>query len=149
MPHYRNANEHWATVCQRLGFGYVDPRGPRQAVIAGIRSTRVLITEAMHGAIVADALGIPWIAIRTRGAGTLEFKWRDWCGSLGLSHRAHAVVPIFSTTASTRLRLKVSIAAAQLWWISKTAEPQMSDEGVRQEKLAELHERLTSQTRPE
>jgi hypothetical protein len=38
--------------------------------------------------------------------------------------------------------LKVSIAAAQLWWISRTAEPQMSDEGVRKEKLAELHERL-------
>jgi succinoglycan biosynthesis protein ExoV len=100
MPHYRNANEHWASVCRTLGFGYIDPRQPMHAVIEGIRSTHVLIAEAMHGAIVADALGVPWIAARTGGAGTLEFKWRDWCASLNLSYRPHHVLPLFASSPS-------------------------------------------------
>jgi succinoglycan biosynthesis protein ExoV len=132
-------------VCRRLGFGYIDPREPRQTVIDGIRRTHVLIAEAMHGAIVADALGVPWIAVRSGGAGTLEFKWRDWCSSLGLDYQPHSVVPIFATSRSkARLMVKMGMAAAQLSWLSRTARPQLSDAAVRQERLTQLHERLDS-----
>ena len=142
MPHYRNASDHWATVCRRLGFGYVDPRSPLESVLDGIRCSRVLITEAMHGAIVADALGIPWIAVRTGGAGTLEFKWRDWCASLGVAYRPHHVVPIFPSASAVRLTMKKGLAAAQLSWIARTAQPQSSDPDVRAHRLTRLHERL-------
>ena len=143
MPHYRNANDHWAEVCRRLGFGYMDPRTPMESVLDGIRGTQVLITEAMHGAIVADALGVPWITVRTAGAGTLEFKWRDWCDSLGLTYQPHHVVPIFAaSTSAARLTIKKGLAAAQLSWISRTARPQLSDAGIKAQRLAQLHEQL-------
>jgi succinoglycan biosynthesis protein ExoV len=142
MPHYRNANDHWAAVCRMLGFGYVDPRAPMEDVLAGIRGSHVLIAEAMHGAIVADALGVPWIPVRTAGVGTLEFKWRDWCESLSLSYRPHHVVPIFAVSTDVRLTIKKGLAAAQLSWISRTAPPQLSDSRLRSQRLAQLHERL-------
>ncbi len=143
MPHYRNASDHWASVCRALGFGYIDPREPRDSVLDGIRRSEVLVTEAMHGAIVADSLGVPWITVRTAGAGTLAFKWRDWCSSLGLSYQPHRVVPIFPTSRSTlKLTVKKAMATAQLSWISRTAHPQLSDPVVRADRLAQLHDRL-------
>jgi succinoglycan biosynthesis protein ExoV len=143
MPHYRNASDHWEAVCRALGFGYIDPRRPREAVIDDIRRTQVLIAEAMHGAIVADALGVPWIPVRTGGAGTLEFKWRDWCGSVGLSYRPHHVLPLYAASRSrVRRTVKKGVAAAQLSWISRTAEPQLSEARIRSDRLARLHERL-------
>ena len=35
----------------------------------------------MHGAIVADALRVPWIPARLYGH-FMEFKWRDWTESI-------------------------------------------------------------------
>ena len=143
MPHYRNASDQWAAICRSLGFGYIDPRHDRETVLAGIRRTRVLIAEAMHGAIVADSLGIPWISVRTAGAGTMEFKWRDWCGSLGLQHKPQSVVPIYaSARPRPLLHVKSAIAAAQLFRISRTVAPQLSAESVRAERFEQLHERL-------
>jgi succinoglycan biosynthesis protein ExoV len=92
---------------------------------------------------VADALGIPWIPVRTAGAGTLEFKWRDWCESLSLQYRPHHVVPIFAASKSElRRTIKKGLAAAQLSWISRTAQPQLSESRLRTQRLAQLHERL-------
>lgn len=143
MPHYRNASDHWAAVCRTAGIGYVDPRAPMEGVLNDIRRSKVLITEAMHGAIVADALGVPWISIRTAGAGTLEFKWRDWCESLDLAYRPHHVVPIFAASRSDlRLTIKKGLAAAQLSWIARTAQPQLSAASLRAQRLAQLYEQL-------
>jgi succinoglycan biosynthesis protein ExoV len=142
MPHYRNANDHWKAVCRRLGFGYIDPRDSRERVIAGMKGSRVLIAEAMHGAIVADALGIPWIPVKTTGAGVLDFKWRDWCGSLNLTYMPQTVVPLYSSTQGIKLAVKSSIAAAQLFRISRRVAPQLSDERLRLTRLTELQERL-------
>jgi len=81
--------------------------------------------------------------VRTAGAGTLEFKWRDWCESLGVVYRPHHVVPIFADSSSRmRLMVKQGLAAAQLSWIARTAQPQLSDAGLRAQRLAQLYERL-------
>jgi succinoglycan biosynthesis protein ExoV len=40
----------------------------------------------MHGAIIADALRIPWVPISAFNSrhekDTHSFKWADWCGSV-------------------------------------------------------------------
>jgi hypothetical protein len=38
--------------------------------------------EAMHGAILCDAYGIPWHPVFTY-PGISSSKWRDWLGSMG------------------------------------------------------------------
>ena len=94
MPHWRSACDEWQRVCDTIGFTYIDPRRDVDDVIALIRGTRTLVAEALHGAIVADALRVPWIAARST-PDILDFKWRDWCASLELPYRPHRIVPVF------------------------------------------------------
>jgi succinoglycan biosynthesis protein ExoV len=143
MPHYINANDRWAGVCRRLGLGYIDPRQGVDSVFASLRQTRVLIAEAMHGAIVADALGIPWIPVRTGGKGVMEFKWRDWCQSLDLTYAPHQLPPLFPTSRNRAVgAMRSAVAAARLFQISRTAAPQLSDEKIRARRFEQLYTRL-------
>ncbi len=96
MPHIEMiADRAWQAVCADLGIGYIDPRWPTERVLSGINSTEVLLTEAMHGAIVADALRVPWAAVSTR-PGILPFKWQDWCASLDLEYAPHHLPSLFN-----------------------------------------------------
>jgi len=142
MPHFRNTNDHWARVCRWLGFGYIDPRDDVETVVDRIRTSRVVITEAMHGAIVADALGVPWIPVKSAGAGVLDFKWRDWCASVELPYQPEAIIPLYAASRGARLAAKSAIAAAELYRISRTSEPRLSDARLRRRHLDELCERL-------
>lgn len=85
MPHYDFAGDGWQNACDQQGFGYISPAWDRSKIITRIRETEVLIAEAMHGAIVADALRVPWIPVKTHPA-ILELKWQDWCASVGLEY---------------------------------------------------------------
>jgi hypothetical protein len=87
MPHWESAQVGlWADVCKRCGFNYIDPRDDVESVNEAILRSEVVITEAMHGAIVSDALRTPWIAmspIHTRH----HAKWSDWSSALGFEVR--------------------------------------------------------------
>lgn len=83
----------WKNTCKDLGFGYIDPRDSVENVAHLISKTGTLLTESMHGAIVAEALRIPWIPIVTRSE-ILSFKWQDWCHSIGLEYDPVSISPI-------------------------------------------------------
>jgi len=83
MPHWESALwGAWETVCAEAGFRFIDPRWPVERVLAAIRGCNVLVTEAMHGAIVADALRVPWIPFLPLPVNRM--KWFDWAESQGL-----------------------------------------------------------------
>lgn len=87
MPHFEStARGNWAEVCRLAGVTYLDPRDDPQRLIAQIRGASVLVTEAMHGAIVADALRTPFIAI-TPAHPMNRAKWLDWAQSVQLDLR--------------------------------------------------------------
>ena len=65
------------------GIDLIDPRGDPIAIIAAIASCRVLLSEAMHGVIVADALRVPWVALQPL-APIHRPKWQDWAEVLEL-----------------------------------------------------------------
>lgn len=143
MPHWRFACDDWARVCGAIGFGYVDPRQDVDAVIQQIRRTRVLIAEAMHGAIVADALRVPWIPVRSTSA-ILDFKWRDWCASLGLTYAPHRLVAALPKSRELTLARRVKhvarscAAAARLLSVAWAASPVLSDERVLDARVRSL-----------
>ncbi|MEO1447604.1 MAG: polysaccharide pyruvyl transferase family protein [Cyanobacteria bacterium J06635_11] len=96
MPHIHSANdaaEHWQRICQQANVRYIDPRWPVEKVLNAIHSSELLLAEAMHGAIVADALRVPWIPITT-GPRIYAFKWQDWCASVGLPYLPHRLPPL-------------------------------------------------------
>jgi len=87
MPHQTSAAlGDWEKVCKEVGINFIHPGWDVETVLLNILKTELLITEAMHGAVVADAMRIPWIPVRAY-YGVPKFKWNDWCQSLGLEYR--------------------------------------------------------------
>ena len=80
----------WAEACDLAGHLLVDPMQPPATVIAAIAAAPLVITESLHGAIMADVLRVPWIAIVTT-ANLPLFKWFDWTASV---HTPLRIVPI-------------------------------------------------------
>lgn len=84
IPHWESIwRGHWQQACELAGLHFVDPTGPVDAVLADIASADFVITEAMHGAIVADTLRVPWIPLRPFHD-IHHMKWHDWASALGL-----------------------------------------------------------------
>lgn len=82
IPHHITARSQlWKYACEQSGVEYIDPLDDVPSVVSKISSARLVITEAMHGAILADAYRVPWIAVRTSPHINV-FKWMDW----GLTH---------------------------------------------------------------
>jgi succinoglycan biosynthesis protein ExoV len=145
IPHWEMAlSGDWERVCRVAGIHYIDPRGTPAKVIAAIGATEMLITEALHGAIVADALRVPWIAVSSKHT-ILDFKWQDWSGSLGLSY-APAAVPAFWQPRPRIGRLingtKRFQAAATLAYLARSARAQLSDEAVLANRIQRLLDTL-------
>jgi hypothetical protein len=84
MPHWESAIDGaWPEVCKAAGIHYIDPCASVDQVLADITSSGLVVTEAMHGAIVSDALRIPWIPIAPI-QGEHRMKWYDWASALEL-----------------------------------------------------------------
>jgi succinoglycan biosynthesis protein ExoV len=147
IPHWQSAPDAWRTVCERIGIGFIDPRWPPDEVLRALRSVDVLIAEAMHGAIVADALRIPWVAARTH-AGIKSFKWQDWCASVDVEY-APAPLPTIWPEAGdagpvhrARRWAKLRLAGYQLARLVKHGRPRLSAAAVLSSRLDQLEERL-------
>jgi hypothetical protein len=85
IPHFESAiYGNWGGVCRRAGVNLIDPRWPVEAVLREISASRLVVSEAMHGVIVADALRVPWRAIRPLDPAN-RAKWGDWAAALDVS----------------------------------------------------------------
>lgn len=80
-------------ICKKLDFNYISPFSELgvEHTIREIASSEFIITEAMHGAIIADALRVPWNRFvlttpYTEGGVVSEFKWIDWISSINLHY---------------------------------------------------------------
>ncbi len=93
MPHYDSLRRgHWQQACALAEIDYISPIDPVTDIMDRIQASRLVITEAMHGAIVADALRVPWIAVEPIDA-SHHMKWDDWAGALDLTLRFQPNAP--------------------------------------------------------
>lgn len=134
MPHHELAGSGWEIVCKNLGFAYINPGWPIEDVLETLGSTEVLLAEAMHGAIIADAFRIPWIPIVTHHS-ILRFKWQDWCSSIRLEyqpvyldrlHHPRDKKNIFSPARLARDWFRQKVAGEQLLKAAKNSSPLLS-----------------------
>lgn len=93
VPHYETiAFPGWKRAVDWAGFDLVDPRRNPDEVIAALSGARLVLTESLHGAILADAYGIPWRPFAvSRNFSTA--KWADWAASLDLRVEVSLVPP--------------------------------------------------------
>lgn len=93
IPHWESvANGEWDAACSAAGVHFINPCAPVETVLDEILASEVVVTEAMHGAIVADALRVPWVPARPIQA-QHRLKWQDWAGALQLDLQPLALSP--------------------------------------------------------
>lgn len=160
MPHissvYRNVDGGlYKLVCENCGIQYIDPRvnfykGVDETVNLIIKS-KLLITEAFHGAVVAAAYGIPWIPVVSNRE-ILEFKWRDWCSTIGAKYEP-VFLPLlrairFRQSGSFLRKIKKECEAVlferKLKKIATKHKTQVIDPGVIAVLFEKLEEKLDS-----
>lgn len=109
VPHWESAVAGlWPAICETVGLNYIDPRGEAGEVIREIAASEMVVAESMHGAILADAFRIPWVAVTTSRS-INSFKWRDWASTLGVSYHPRQV-PVSS-------RAEAIIKGARFWGV--------------------------------
>ena len=83
IPHYATWDSFdWTMVAAHAGMVAINPRRSPDAVIASMRTCSRVMAESLHGAIFADAMGIPW-ALCVLAHRFNAFKWRDWLATIG------------------------------------------------------------------
>jgi len=142
MPHHMSARmANFKPLCEELGINLIDPGAEVYETIRNIQQSKVLITEAMHGAVVADALRVPWVPLRLHDH-ILEFKWKDWCCSLGLNYDPLPKENIMSPS----MDLVPEQRSAQLLRLLKKTltriEPILSPESALERVIVRLQEKL-------
>jgi succinoglycan biosynthesis protein ExoV len=91
MPHFESlARGAWPEAATAAGVTLIDPRNAPHTILDQIAGCRMLLSEALHGVIVADALRIPWVALAPV-APIHRAKWLDWAEALDLTIRFHAL----------------------------------------------------------
>lgn len=89
MPHHRSEQYlDWQPLCDQLGIKFISAIQPVDECLAKLRSCKRLITEAMHGAIVADAMRVPWTPVSFSPL-FREDKWHDFSESMQLTLDFH------------------------------------------------------------
>lgn len=168
MPHWESeARFDWAGFCKESGYHYISPMWDKDTIIENILKSEVLVTEAMHGAIVADTLRVPWIPVKGY-KNISEFKWQDWAKSIGVTYIPAQMPALYSeakeaekiiqsktrgligTTVTRYLaeayinyqRSFKSAAAVKQFADLKTGKPFLSKDGIVESLANELKERL-------
>lgn len=78
VPHHRSLPLlDWQALCDRAGLTFLSPLLPAEAFMARLASARLVLAEAMHGAILADVARVPWRAFSFGRQFNLD-KWLDW-----------------------------------------------------------------------
>ena len=138
-----NSPEVFRTVCDRLGYYCIDPRQPVEEVLEAIASSELVITAAMHGAIVADALRVPWIPLKSN-AGIPEFKWTDFCESLEMEYVVNRMYRFskLSRICSLFQNVEIEIMVRYIRQLFQNCQPQLSQEKVLQSRLDRLETKI-------
>tara|TARA_R110000824_G_scaffold45250_5_gene131008 strand:+ start:111 stop:977 length:867 start_codon:yes stop_codon:yes gene_type:complete len=96
IPHVESSwksREGLEAACRNLGIEYLVPDQEFETFVKVVQSASLVITEAMHGAILADTMRIPWIPVAFHFHN--EFKWKDWFASMELDYVSHSLTPLF------------------------------------------------------
>lgn len=85
IPHHSSLGYvDWQEICSRCGLEFLSPTAPVDIFMKRLRGARLVLTEAMHGAILSDIARIPWVPF-SFGHEFLSWKWSDWAEMFDLA----------------------------------------------------------------
>jgi len=97
MPHVGSLDlyDDWKSVVESVGIHFIDPTKDPISVLTEMKKCKVIMTEAMHGAIICDAIRIPWIPI-VSNKNINAFKWKDYLETVNLTYAPHHIPTLYS-----------------------------------------------------
>ncbi|MFC4258501.1 polysaccharide pyruvyl transferase family protein [Marinobacter lacisalsi] len=152
IPHiktHRLAGKVLCQVAESLGINYLSPDINQIDFIEQVSQSRRVITEAMHGAILADTMRVPWLPVHFFEHN--QFKWEDWFRSVSLDYYTNAInFSIWNPPGSVIKRaIKAPYQGLKAWGVSErmkewltTGEFVLSKDSVLYEKKRQLGERV-------
>jgi succinoglycan biosynthesis protein ExoV len=101
VPHYwAEEAGNWRCAAEKAGIEYLSPLGESREIIARLRRAKLVLADAMHAAIVADAMRVPWVPLVTSPQ-VNTFKWLDWTLSMNVPYLPKKLSP---TTLASRVQ---------------------------------------------
>jgi hypothetical protein len=152
MPHCDSESlGDWHLLCEAAGIHYISPRQDFLKVFREIKQTKLLITEAMHGAILADAYRTPWVAVKCYRH-ILDFKWLDWMYSMNVNAELHTLPSHYRGWGDMNLverlkaGLKILLVKAGKDPVSLTMPPRMRSSKATEAEIIQSLKALSTQT---
>ena len=157
IPHLRStwlAGKSLQKIAKQLGLSYLEPSAPFEVFINKVRRARLVVTEAMHGAILADSFRVPWKHVALHQYH--EFKWKDWCLSIGVDFNPNLVPlklwdPVLSCKHDKLLILRMFYRALKVFLVKNTlakvvsrGESFLSEKNVMDSKKQSLYKVVQS-----
>lgn len=148
MPHHSLDSQRFKDLCEEIGINYISPELPCDEVVDQLLRSDKLICSAMHGAIAAEALRIPWLPVVTHGA-ILESKWHDWAGSLEMSVEFVRLPTIYQKVdVSLKGRIvgsvKKMLCKRQLASLARSGKFQLGSQKVLEDRLQKIEEKIAN-----
>src|SRR5690606_6941930 len=82
----------WQQVCEAAGVEFVSPQQDSRQTLARLRASRLVLADAMHAAICADTLRVPWVPLSISSENH-SFKWVDWTSSMEVPYQPRQLPP--------------------------------------------------------
>jgi succinoglycan biosynthesis protein ExoV len=87
IPHHTSdENADWQKICNDINVNYISPAWDVEKVLDDINNSSLVVTESMHGAIIADAFRVPWMAYHAYGHINRD-KWQDWANTHSVEYK--------------------------------------------------------------
>lgn len=145
MTHTGIDSIDYQKLVEDMGWVYISPSEDETSILSKIANAEVLITSAMHGAIMADSYRTKWIPIITSKE-ILPFKWEDWCSTMELTFSPRSIPAYWlsdgSLVSKIKQKIKKKIIQKQLQNIYKNSTPTLSSETVFAAKLLEMKNKM-------
>lgn len=95
IPHCLSTRYYnWEAVCNELDLHYISPTLPVERFLSELTRCEKVVCEAMHGAIAADSLRIPWVPVRCYDF-ISSFKWADWLSTTALPYNPSSITSLY------------------------------------------------------
>ena len=147
MPHHAVFSERMQSLCEQAGVYFINPESSCAEVLDQIGRSRRLICSAMHGAIAAEALRVPWLPVTTSRQMLLS-KWEDWAASMELALRFHPLPVIWSqpapsVTGHAVAGVKSVVFRKSLARLARRGRFQLGSEAILRDRLSRMQEHIS------
>ncbi|MDW3211693.1 MAG: hypothetical protein R8N23_17630 [Reichenbachiella sp.] len=152
VPYFRSMKYFdWKMFTRQTGVHIIPSTLDCTTFITEVSQSKLVIAEAMHGAIIADILRVPWLRLKLKAhhfeqEATSEFKWSDWLLSMTLKNKTFSIqiphhlsftVRYFPLFIQRYINTKLLIRAIQRS-SSKTTSYQLSIKHIFNQKVTQL-----------